>query len=200
VSSEQQPTQTALADALGLARSRITALKKEGMPTHSIDAAHAWRKVRQNIARRKPLPRSSAQRLPPATLARPARAGPCLAVSDVEALADLADAALKRDNLDMAEKTVRQLRGLLKNLPVDASPHLTLRVWVELVIYLLHDAAEIRHAADVGALLSPAEFGARLGLDGWPASVVLFEACDFDNISINGYPEFSDDEDKEILR
>lgn len=62
----EQPTQTALANALGLARSRITAMKKEGMPTHSIEAAHAWRKARQNIARRKPMPRPSAPRLPPA--------------------------------------------------------------------------------------------------------------------------------------
>ncbi|MDB5886650.1 MAG: hypothetical protein JWR74_2821, partial [Polaromonas sp.] len=55
--NSEQPTQTALANALGLARSRITAMKKEGMPTHSIEAAHAWRKARQNIARRKPMPR-----------------------------------------------------------------------------------------------------------------------------------------------
>ena len=32
-------------------------MKKEGMPTHSIEAAHAWRKARQNTARRKPMPR-----------------------------------------------------------------------------------------------------------------------------------------------
>lgn len=52
----EQPTQTALASALGLARSRITALKKDGMPVDSIEAALAWRKARQNIARRNPVP------------------------------------------------------------------------------------------------------------------------------------------------
>ena len=50
-------SQTDLAKALGLAKSRITAMKREGMPTHSIEAAHAWRKARQNIARRKPAPK-----------------------------------------------------------------------------------------------------------------------------------------------
>lgn len=40
----QKPlTQAALAKALGLAPSRITAMKAQGMPTHSIDAARQWR-------------------------------------------------------------------------------------------------------------------------------------------------------------
>lgn len=51
------PSQTDIANALGLARSRITAMKKDGMPTHSIEAAQRWRETRQNIARRKPMPR-----------------------------------------------------------------------------------------------------------------------------------------------
>ena len=54
----KQPTQTALAAALGLARSRITALKKDGMPVDSIEAAQAWRKANNNIARRNPEPGS----------------------------------------------------------------------------------------------------------------------------------------------
>lgn len=36
-------TQAALAHALGLAPSRITAMKSEGMPTHSVEAARQWR-------------------------------------------------------------------------------------------------------------------------------------------------------------
>lgn len=36
-------TQAALARALGLAPSRITAMKAQGMPTHSIEAARKWR-------------------------------------------------------------------------------------------------------------------------------------------------------------
>ena len=45
------PTQSAIAQALGVAKSRITALKSQGMPTHSIDAAHAWREENLSPAR-----------------------------------------------------------------------------------------------------------------------------------------------------
>ncbi len=65
-------SQTDLAKALGLAKSRITAMKKEGMPVHSIEAAHAWRKARQNIARRKPVPVRTAPA--PQATGRPAHA------------------------------------------------------------------------------------------------------------------------------
>ncbi len=53
-----EPSQAAIARAFGLAKSRITAMKKQGMPVHSIEAAQAWREARQSIARRKPAPRS----------------------------------------------------------------------------------------------------------------------------------------------
>ncbi len=61
-------SQTELAKALGLAKSRITAMKKQGMPTHSVEAAHAWRKARQNIARRKPAPTTHASEKQPENL------------------------------------------------------------------------------------------------------------------------------------
>ena len=51
-----EPSQAAIARALGLAKSRITAMKKQGMPVHSVGAAQAWREARQSIARRKPAP------------------------------------------------------------------------------------------------------------------------------------------------
>lgn len=51
-----EPSQAAIARALGLAKSRITAMKKEGMPVHSIEAAQAWRVDCLDIARRKPAP------------------------------------------------------------------------------------------------------------------------------------------------
>jgi hypothetical protein len=47
------PSQSAIARALGIAKSRITALKQRGMPTHSIEAARAWRQENLNPARTK---------------------------------------------------------------------------------------------------------------------------------------------------
>lgn len=64
-----EPSQAAIARALGLAKSRITALKKQGMPTDSVQAAQAWREARQSIARRKSEPQdggsSTALQRPP---------------------------------------------------------------------------------------------------------------------------------------
>lgn len=102
--NNEQPTQTALANALGLARSRITAMKKQGMPTHSIDAAHAWRKSRQNIARRKPMPRPSAPSRPPAE--QPAK---------VTAMLDAASAAL--DAGQCIDALVPMLRAAMAAVP-----------------------------------------------------------------------------------
>ena len=39
-----EQSQAAIARALGLAKSRVTAMKKQGMPVHSIEAAQEWRR------------------------------------------------------------------------------------------------------------------------------------------------------------
>ena len=54
--NETTPSQAAIARAIGCAKSRITALKAQGMPVHSIEAAQAWRRTHLNPARTKPPP------------------------------------------------------------------------------------------------------------------------------------------------
>ena len=54
--STTTPSQAAIARAIGCAKSRVTALKNQGMPTHSIEAAIAWRRTHLNPARTKPPP------------------------------------------------------------------------------------------------------------------------------------------------
>ncbi len=54
--NETTPSQAAIARAIGCAKSRITALKAQGMPVHSIEAAIAWRRTHLNPARTKPPP------------------------------------------------------------------------------------------------------------------------------------------------
>jgi transcriptional regulator with XRE-family HTH domain len=49
-------TQAALAKELGLTEGRVSQLKAQGMPTHSVEAAQAWREAQQNVAARKPVP------------------------------------------------------------------------------------------------------------------------------------------------
>lgn len=67
--NETTPSQAAIARAIGVAKSRITALKAQGMPVHSIEAAQAWRRTHLNPARTKPPPRPPAHPAPsPAVL------------------------------------------------------------------------------------------------------------------------------------
>lgn len=67
--NETTPSQAAIARAIGVAKSRITALKAQGMPVHSIEAAQAWRRTHLNPARTKPPPRPPSHPAPsPAVL------------------------------------------------------------------------------------------------------------------------------------
>jgi phage terminase Nu1 subunit (DNA packaging protein) len=56
VKSEQEGgiSQKALGRALNLSPAAISKLKGQGMPVHSVEAASAWRRERQSVARRKP--------------------------------------------------------------------------------------------------------------------------------------------------
>ena len=49
------PSQTEIADALGLTRQRVSVLVKQGMPVDSVEAASAWRQARDD-ERRRPAP------------------------------------------------------------------------------------------------------------------------------------------------
>ena len=112
----------------------------------------------------------------------------------MEAAGDLIDAALARGNQYGAAIRTWQLRGLLRQATGDVTPRLSLRVWLALLGYWLHEDAEIRHAPNMGELLTPSAFGARVGDGGTPAHVVLFDACDFDDDALHGWPEYPDDE------
>ena len=51
-------TQIQLADALGLSQAAISQSVAKGMPTHSIEAARAWRETHLHPGRAKPAPRA----------------------------------------------------------------------------------------------------------------------------------------------
>ena len=82
------PTQTAIAQALGIARSRVTAMKQQGMPTHSIQAARAWRQANLDPCRTKDFTRQALQPRaePPIELSRKLRDAMKLADTAADAL------------------------------------------------------------------------------------------------------------------
>jgi hypothetical protein len=186
--------QKELADLLGVSPAMVSRHAKRGMPTDTLERAQRWRKRHLEPGRVKgnrytPSHAPAPERLPslPEVL-------PCVLDVDMEAAGDLIDSALARGNQYGAAIRTWQLRGLLRQAPDDAEPRLSLRAWLALLDFWLHEDAEVRHAPDMGALLTPGEFGACVGDGGTPAHVVLFDACDFDDDAIHGWPEYPDDE------
>lgn len=59
-SSQKQPSQNAIGRALGLSSAGMVKLKKQGCPVDSVESARAWREANQNIAARKPEPKTDA--------------------------------------------------------------------------------------------------------------------------------------------
>ncbi|MDP1637605.1 MAG: hypothetical protein Q8L62_05930 [Candidatus Nitrotoga sp.] len=189
--------QKELAALLGVSPAIVSRHVKKGMPTDTLERAKKWRKRHLEPSRIKgtrftPNPTSD----PHASKTSQPSVAPCVSMADLEALGDLIDGALIRGNQDMAAIRITQLRGLLRQSQDDVRLRLSLRVWLALVDYMLHEEAEVRSAPDVEALLTPVEFGARACPEfPWPVNVVLFDACDWDDNAIYGYPECPDDED-----
>ena len=190
--------QKELAALLGVSPAIVSRHVKKGMPTDTLERAKKWRKRHLEPGRIKgtrftpnPTPDTHTSKTSQPSVA------PCVSIVDLEVMGDLIDGALVRGNQDMAAIRITQLRGLLRQTQGDISLRLSLRVWLVLVDYMLHEEAEVRSATDVWTLLTPSEFGARACRKfPWPAHSLLYDACDFDDHGIYGYPEFPDDDDE----
>jgi len=183
-----------LAKLLDLSPSMVTKLTKRGMPTDSLERAEKWRRRNLEPGRVKG---SRFDPNKPPTPAKPVttpRALPGVSVAEVEAVATLTNSALEQDNQDTSENHIVQTRALLRQLPDDAKPRLSLRVWLALVDYVIRDDADIRHALDLAALLTPEEFGRRVSVVCvWPAVLCLDHARDWRDISMYGWPAYPND-------
>jgi hypothetical protein len=185
--------QKELATLLDISPAMVSRLAKRGMPTDTLERAERWRRRHLEPGRVKGARIDQPARPKPE---RPAPPRPAAYVSDaqIEAAGDLADGALRRGDQFAADALILQLRELLPHCAPGASPRLTVRVWLALLVYLLHEDAAIRNAPDMGARLTPAECGELFHPWPWPAHVVIFEACDFDRHSINGWPDGEGDD------
>jgi hypothetical protein len=183
--------QKELATLLGVTPAMVSRHAKRGMPTDTLERAEKWRKRHLEPGRVKG---ARADTLKPRQPAPPAQAKPAPAalgatVADFEAVGDLIDGALNRGNQDAAAFRVRQFRLMLRQHTPAAyeSIRLTARAWGALLDYLLHDEAEIRHTPNQGVYLTAGEIGPS------PCGVVLWDCCDFDDISIHGWPDYGPD-------
>ena len=185
--------QKELATLLDISPAMVSRLAKRGMPTDTLERAERWRRRHLEPGRVKGARIDQPARPKPE---RPAPPRPAAYVSDaqIEAAGDLADGALRRGDQFAADGRIVQLRELLSHASPDASPRLTLRVWLALLDYVLHPEAEIRNAPDLGALMTPAELEAQFKGSPWPPGLAIFWARDLDRYSINGWPDDEGDD------
>lgn len=195
-------TKTELAAALNISTSMVSRLAKRGMPTDTPERAERWRKRHLEPGRIKGSrfdPKQKA-RTPATTVAtsNPAAAAlPAELLAEVETAGAELDKTLTEGNQEWAAVMVQQARELLRKLPANARPRLSLRAWLAMVEWLIHPECEILHAPDKGTLLTPVQFGMRW--QGWPDYPLLNEhtldaACDWHDISVTGWPQYPDDQ------
>ena len=193
--------QKELATLLGVTPAMVSRHVKRGMPVDSLERAEKWRRRHLEPGRvkgaRADTMKQPRQPSPPAQ-AKPAPAALGVTVADFEAVGDLIDGALNRGNQDAAASRVMQFRLMLRqsqNHAADESIRLTARAWVALLDLFIHQESEIRHTPNKGVYLSAGECGKSLATSGhgWPARMVLFECCDFDDNSIHGWPDYGPD-------
>lgn len=193
--------QNELAKLLGISAAMVSRLVKKGMPCDTLERAQRWRKRNLEPGRIKGSrfdPRQQAQPTAPtgSTPAPDAAAGLADLLAEVETASAELDKALTENDSEWAAAMLQQTRELLRQIPGDAQPRLSLRAWLALVDWIIAPACEILQAPDKATRLTPVEFVMRW--HGWPAYPLMNEhtldaACDWHDHAINGWPEYPDD-------
>jgi len=193
--------QNELAKLLGISPAMVSRLVKRGMPT-TLEGAQRWRKRHLEPGRVKGSrfdPKQTAQPTAPTTATQDPAAAAGLGdlLAEVETAGAELDKALIENDSEWAAVMVQQTRELLRKIPDDAQPRLSLCAWLVLVDWFIHPNCDILQAPDKATLLSPVQFGMRW--HGWPAHPLmnkdtLWAASDPNDYSINGWPQYPDDD------
>ncbi len=190
--------QKELAQLLDISPAMVSRLAKRGMPTDTLERAERWRKRHLEPGRVKGSRFGTVLATPAPSQPRPA---PDAVVPALEAAALLIDAALLAGNAYGAAIRTNRLRVGLRAAGECIEPCFSVGVWLALTDYVLHPEAEIRNTKDTGERLTPGQYGRRVSSAiTWPAAEVLFQACDYDDCALNGWPDdlLEDDEELDI--
>lgn len=189
--------QNTLAKLLNISPAMVSRLAKRGMPTDTLERAERWRRRHLEPGRIKgsrfdPKP----QRTAPA-VAKASPALPGVSVAEVESYGLELENALATGDQVWADVIIQEVRGALRQLTDEDQPRLSLRVWLALVQWTIDPASAVCHAPDKATLLNPVQFGMRWRPDDPTHPLqnhhVLSDACDWSDISINGWPQYPDD-------
>lgn len=194
--------QKELAKQLGISPAMVSRLAKRGMPTDELERAIRWRKRHLEPARVKGSRFDPTQPTEAPTRPTPvATAAPAVTLENVESAGIELDASLTENDAAWAKLMVQQFRQLLRQLSDDAEPRLSLRVWLALVDWIIPPDLPVCRATNTTELLTPREFGLRwhYQLPPWPllSHHTFNHACDWSDISINGWPDDPDDVEQE---
>jgi hypothetical protein len=192
-----------LAQLLGVSESMVSRHAKKGMPTDTVERAQRWRKRHLEPGRIK------GSRFDPAQAAKTttSKPGPTatammpgVSVADVEAAGAELDNALAVGDQAWAAIMIQQVRDSLRQMGLETDPHdeaeprLSLRVWVALCAYVLMVDGVIERATNPTELLTPIQFCRHWRPDQptYPLQNhhTLSHACDWNNYSINGWPQY----------
>lgn len=180
-------TKTELAGHLGISVSMVSRLAKRGMPTDTVERARRWRKRHLQTIRTKDHRidwRAESEATPP----RPPKVmkAPNAAGGHLVLLAPAADAALAEGAA--AVSWLRAVREELRQLPADAQPRLSLRLWLALTAYFRYEESAEHDDPDQGRLLTPDAYAEIVSnLPNWGV-VWLEAACDWDDVALHGWP------------
>ena len=192
--------QNELAKLLGISPAMVSKLKKKGMPTDDPGRAQRWRKRHLEPGRVKGSrfdPTQPNNATTPATPA-PAAVTPGESLAEVEAAGVELDKALIDGDQARLNAMIQQTRQLLRILPDDAEPRLSLRVWVTLCDYVLMLDGVLERATNPAELLTPIQFCGRWQPDQTIYALqnhhTLCHACDWHDYALNGWPAYPEDD------
>lgn len=191
--------QKELAKELGISPASVSKLKRQGMPVDTVERASKWRRRNLEPGRIKGV------RFDPNQLAQPMAKqdhlppDPVVAnqIVEVEAAGTALNLAMASGETEFADAMVFHLRYLLRAVPDDAKPRLSLRVWLRMVSWFINPLAAVCQAPDQATLLRPNEFSTRW--HGWETTqelnaYALNMARDWDDYAVNGWPDIPDDD------
>lgn len=207
--------QKELAKLLDISPAMVSRLVKRGMPTDDLERVIRWRKRHLEPGRIKgsrfdPTQATTPTAPKPATPDTAAAAVPGVSVADFEAaLADVEAAGAELDNAlttgdqAWADVMLQQVRESLRQMHLEtdpddeAEPRLSLRVWVALCAYAFLLDGVMERATNPAELLTPIQFCRHWRPDHptYPLQNhhTLADACDWNDYSIKGWPEYPDD-------
>lgn len=204
--------QKQLAKLLGISPAMVSRLHKRGMPIDCPERAKRWRKRHLEPGRVKgvrfdptqptelPETKQTAPKITPTAAYDPL-------LGTVESAGAELDHAIMGNDQEWSGVMTQQLRDLLRQLPDDARPCLTLRVWLALLEWLISPECEVFDSPNKSEILTPGQFAYRRHKAFFAKGLMttehisclganaLSEACDWNDVSINGWP---DDPEKDM--